>query len=90
MKDKPNLSGLLEAGKVVQERLNPTAPSSSSQRKTLQESTIKPEVAIPLYQAIEEEFPSERQTKKYLSKVKKAKELKRIPEKSEDITTDTA
>ena len=46
IKDKPNLSGLLEAGKVVQERLNPTAPSSSSGRRTPQEPTIKPVVAI--------------------------------------------
>ena len=90
IKDKPNLSGLLEAGKVVQERLNPTAPSSLSGRRTPQEPTIKPEVAVPLYQAIGEEFPSERQMKRYLSKVKKIKEVKRVPEKSEEITTDTA
>ena len=90
IKDKPNLSGLLEAGKVVQERLNPTAPSSSSGRRTPQEPTIKPEVAIPLYQAIGEEFPSERQMKRYLSKVKRVKEVKRIPEKSGEVTTDSA
>ena len=45
-----------QLGKVVQERLNPTAPSSSSGRRTPQEPTSKPEVAIPLYQAIGEEF----------------------------------
>ena len=90
VKDKPNLSGLLEAGKVVQEMLSSTTPSSSSERRPPQEPTIKPEVAIPLYQAIGKEFPSERQMKKYLSMVKKVKEVKKIPEKSEEITTDTA
>ena len=54
-----NLSGLLEAGQVVQEKLHPTAPASSSGRKVPQEPAIKPEVAIPLYQAIGEEFSSE-------------------------------
>ena len=56
----------------------------------LREPAIKPTVAIPLYQAIGEEFSSERQMKRYLSKMKKVKEVKRIPEESEEVTTDTA
>ena len=76
IKDKPNLSGLLEAGNVVQERLHPTAPASSSGEEALQEPSIRPAVAIPLYQAIGEEFSSERQMKRYLSKMKKVKEVK--------------
>ena len=54
------------------------------------EPTIKPEVAISLYQAIGQEFPSERQMKRYLSKMKKVKEIKKIPEDSQGINTDTA
>ena len=87
MKDKPNLTGLLEAGKAVQERLNPTTPSGSSGKRTIQELTIKPEVAIPLYKAIGE-FSSEKLMKKYLSKVKKVNETRKTPEKSEEVTTD--
>ena len=70
IKDKPNLSGLLEAGKAAQEKLQPSAPARSSDKSPPKEPTIKPEVAIPLYQAIGEEFPSERQMKRYLSKMK--------------------
>ena len=55
----------------------------------LQEPAIKPEVAILLYQAIGEELPSERQMKRYLSKMKKVKEIKKVPEESEGIITDT-
>ena len=90
IKDKPILSGLLEAGKVAQQRLHSTAPASSSGRRAPQEPVIKPEVGIPLYQAIGEEFPSERQMKRYLSKMKKVKEMQNIPEESEGVTTDTA
>ena len=90
IRDKPNLSGLLEAGKIVQERPHLAAPFSSSGRRVPQEPAFKPEVAILLYQAIGEEFSSERQMKRYLSKMKKVKEIKRIPEESEKITTDTA
>ena len=90
IKDKPNLSGLLGARKAAQEKLQPTAPVSSSERSPPKEPTIKPQVAMPLCQAIGEEFPSKRQIKRYLSKVKKVKEMKKIPEDSEGITTDTA
>ena len=90
IKDKPNLSGLLEAGKAAQEKLQPSAPARSSEKSPPKEPTIKPEVAIPLYQAIGEEFPSERQMKRYLSKMKKVKEMKKIPEDSEGITTGSA
>ena len=53
------------------------------------ESTIKPEVAIPLYQAIGEEFTSEKQMKKYLSKMKKIKGVRKSTEDSEGVTSDT-
>ena len=53
IKDKPKLSGLLEAGKVAQEKLYTTTPAGSSRRRTSQE----PEVAVPLYQAMERNFP---------------------------------
>ena len=89
IKDKPNLSGLLEAGKAAQEKLHSTTLASSS-RSLPQEPTINPEIAIPLYQAIGEEFPLGRQMKRYLSQMKKIKEMKKIPEDSEGITTDTA
>ena len=90
VKDKPNLSGLLEAGKIAQEKLQVTTSASSSRRSTPPEFSIKPEVATPLYQAIGKEFPSERQMKRYLNKMKKVKEMKEIPEDSEGVKTDTA
>ena len=86
---KTNLICLVWSGKVVKEKLYSTTTDISSGRSALQEPTIKPEVAIPLYQAIEEEFPSERQMKRYLSMMKKVKEMKKIPEDSEGIITDT-
>ena len=89
LKDKPNLSGLLEAGKTAQEKLqNPTSAGTSG-RKASVESSIKPEVAIPLYQAIGEEFTSEKQMKKYLSKMKKIKSVRKSTEDSEGVTSDT-
>ena len=90
IKDKPNLSGLLEARRFAQEKLYTTTSVSSSVRRSPQESTIKPEIATLLYQAIGEEFPSERQMKRYLSKVKKVKAMKKIPEESEGVTKDIA
>ena len=90
IKSKPNLSGLLETAKAAQEKIQSTVPASSSERSLPKEPTIKPEIATPLYQAIGKEFPSERQMKRYLSKMKKVKEMKKIPEDSEGITTDTA
>ena len=89
IKDKPNLSGLLEAGKATQVRLQNPASAGSSGRKTLVETPIKPEVAIPLYQAIGEEFTSEKQMKKYLSKMKKIKGERKFTEDSEGVTSDT-
>ena len=53
------------------------------------ETPIKPEVAIPLYQAIGEEFASEKQMKKYLSKMKKIKGERKSTEDSEGVTSDT-
>ena len=73
VKDKPNLSGLLEAGRTAQVKLQNPASSGSNDRETSIETPIKPEVAIYLYQAIGEEFTSEKQMKKYLSKMKKIK-----------------
>ena len=71
LKNKPNLSGLLEAGKTAQEKLqNPTSAGTSGERASI-EATIKPVVTLPLYQAIGEEFTSGKQMKKYLSKIKK-------------------
>ena len=90
IKDKPNLSGLLEAGKVAQEKLETTVSVGSSGRVIPQESSIKPEVASPLYQAIGEEFSSDKQMKRYLNKMKRIKEVKKTLEDSEGITTDTA
>ena len=52
VKDEPNLSGLLEVGKVAQKKLQSTAPASSSERSPPKEPIIKPDVATPLYQAI--------------------------------------
>ena len=49
IKDTSNLSGLLEAGRITQEKLQSTTPASSSTGSTPQELTIKPEVAIPLF-----------------------------------------
>ena len=90
IKNKPNLSGLLEAGRVTQEKLQTTVSAGSSGKEISQESPIKPEMAIPLYQAIGEEFSSDRQMKKYLSKMKKIKEMKKTPDDSEGVTTDNA
>ena len=68
LKNKPNLSGLLEAGKTAQEKLqNPTPAGTSGERASI-EATIKPVVTLPLYQAIGEEFTTEKEMKKYLSK----------------------
>ena len=72
IKNKPNLSGLLEAGNAAQ-KLPTTVSAGSSNKEVPIESSIKPEVAIPLYQAIGEKFTSEKQMKKYLSKMKKIK-----------------
>ena len=90
IKDKPNLSELLEAGKIAQEKLPTTESVGSSGKEIPQESPIKSQVAIPLYQAIGEEFSSDKQMKKYLSKMKRIKEMKKTPDDSEGITTDTA
>ena len=89
LKDKPSLSGLLEAGKIAQEKLHSTTPSSSKRKEISQEPPLKPEVSTPLYQVIGEEFTSEKQMKKYLSRMKKVKEMRRTPVDSEEITTDT-
>ena len=89
LKDKPNLSGLLEAGKTAQEKLqNPTSAATSGKKASV-EPSIKPEVAIPLYQAIGEEFTSEKQMKKYLSKMKMIKDVRKSTEDSEGIASDT-
>ena len=89
LKNEPNLSGLLEAGKTAQEKLqNPTPAGTSGERASI-ESTIKPVVTIPLYQAIGEEFTSEKQMKKYLSKIKMIQSLKKVTEDSEGVTSDT-
>ena len=90
IREKPNLSGLLEAGKIAQGKLQPTAPAGSSSQEIPPDPSIKPEVAIPLYKAIGEEFSSDRQMKKYLSKMKGIKEMKKTPDDSEGVTTDTA
>ena len=65
-----------------------TASAGSSGKEIPQESPIKPQVAIPLYQAIGEEFSSDRQMKKYLSKMKRIKEMKKTPDNSEEVATD--
>ena len=89
LRNKPNLSGLIEAGKTAQEKLqNPTPAGTSGERASV-ESTIKPVVTIPLYQAIGEEFTSEKQMKKYLSKMKKIKGVRKATEDSEGVTSDT-
>ena len=62
-KNKPNLSGLLEAGRATQEIIQSTAPTNTSGGGIPKEATIKPEVATPLYQVIGKEFPTERQMK---------------------------
>ena len=90
LKDKPSLFGILEAGKTVQVKLqNPTSAGSSGREAPI-ESPIKTEVAIPLYQAIGEEFTSEKQMKKYLSKMKKIKQVRKSTEDSVGVTSDTA
>ena len=89
IKDKPNLSGLLEAGKATRVKLQNPASAGSSGRKAPVEAHIKPEVAIPLYQAIGEEFTSEKQMKKYLSKMKKIKGERKSTEDSQGVTSDT-
>ena len=71
LKNKPNLSGLLEAGKTAQEKLQNPTPAGTSGERAFIEATIKPVATLPLYQAIGEEFTSEKQMKKYLSKIKK-------------------
>ena len=90
LKDKPNLSGILEAGKTAQVKLQNPASAGSSGREAPIESPIKTEVAIPLYQAIGEEFTSEKQMKKYLSKMKKIKGVSKSTDDSEGVTTGTA
>ena len=55
LKDKPNLSGIFEAEKTAL-----TGSSGGKASTASAESPIKPEVAIPLYQAIGEEFTSEK------------------------------
>ena len=89
LKDKPNLSGILEAGKTTQVKLQNPASAGPSGEKASTETPIKSEVAIPLYQAIGEEFVSEKQMKKYLSKMKKIKSVKKPTEDSEGVTSDT-
>ena len=89
LKDKPNLSGLLKAGRTAQVKLQNPASAGSSDRETPIETPIKPEVAIPLYQAIGEEFTSEKQMKKYLRKMKKIKGERKTTEDSEGVTSDT-
>ena len=89
IKNKPNLSGLFEAGKAAQ-KLSTTVSAGSSNKEVPIESSIKPEVAIPLYQAIGEEFTSEKQMKKYLSKMKKIKGVSKSTDDSEGVTTGTA
>ena len=89
LKDKPTLSGILEAGRTAQLKLQNPVAGGSSGEKTSAESPIKPEVAIPLYQAIGEEFTSEKQMKKYLSKMKKIKGVRKPSGDSEGITSDT-
>ena len=90
IKDKPYLSGLFEAGKTAQVKLQNPASAGSSDREAPIESPIKPEVPIPLYQAIGEEFTSEKQMKKYLSKMKKIKGVRKSIEDSEGVTSDTS
>ena len=81
VKNKPYLSGLLEVGKATQEIIQSIVPASTSRRHVPKESTIKLEVATSLYRAIGEEFPTERQMKRYLNKIKKVKEMKPIFQK---------
>ena len=49
IKDKPNLSGTLEAGKTAQVKLQNQPSAGSKDKEAPVESPIKPEVAIPLY-----------------------------------------
>ena len=89
LKDKPTLSGILEAGRTAQMKLQSPVPAGFSGEKTSAESPIKPEVAIPLYQAIGEEFTMEKQMTKYLSKMKNIKGVRKPSGDSEGITSDT-
>ena len=89
IKDKPTLSGIIEAGRTAQLKLQNPVATRSSGEKTFTEPPIKPEVAIPLYQAIEEEFTSDKQMKKYLSKMKKIKGMRKPGGDSEGVTSDT-
>ena len=81
--------GFLEAGKAAQ-KLTTTVSAGPSNEEVPIESSIKPKEAIPLYQAIVEEFTSEKQMKKYLSKIKKIKRVRKSTDDSEGVTTDTA
>ena len=87
LKNKPYLSGLLEAGKTAQEKLQNPTPAETSGGKASIEATIKPVVTLPLYQAIGEEFTSEKQMNKYLSKIKKIQN--KTTEDSEGVTSET-
>ena len=48
LKNKPNLSGLLEAGKTAQEKLQNPTPVETNGGKASIEATIKPVVTLPL------------------------------------------
>ena len=49
LKNKPNLSGLLEAGRSAQEKLQSSSTAEISGNKASKEATIKPVVTLPLY-----------------------------------------
>ena len=87
LNNKPNLSGLLEAGKTAQEKLQKPTPAETRGGRASIEATIKPVVTLPLYQAIGEEFTSEKQMKKYLSKIKMIQGVKKTTEESEGADT---
>ena len=89
LKNKPNMSRLFEAGKTAQEKLQNPTPSGTGGERASVEATIRPVVTLPLYQAIGEEFTSENQMKKYLSKIKKIQKVKKTTEDSEGVTSDT-
>ena len=52
LKNKPNMSGLLEAGRTAQEKLQNPKPAGTSGRRESIEAAMKPVVTLPLYQAI--------------------------------------